>query len=190
MGTLRIRLRTALSYILVRTISATSSSLKRSRMPFLPHPLRTSPPELLSCQHLVIVNPIFALVITISMMARTSLLLPMHNPRRATSIWLLRSIGVYTAWRYTQAALPETSLNRSTPQAQIDAVVSRSDVVFRMKNVEQGAATTVWAAVANELEGKGGKYLEDCQESMPWGGSTEPLSVRLDFGRIASEWFE
>lgn len=31
-----------------------------------------------------------------------------------------------------------------------------------MKSIDQGCATTVWAAVARELEGKGGLYLEDC----------------------------
>ena len=35
------------------------------------------------------------------------------------------------------------------------------------KNIEQGAATSVWAATAPELEGKGGKYLEDCNEAEP-----------------------
>ena len=34
-----------------------------------------------------------------------------------------------------------------------------------MKSIEQGAATTVWACVAPELEGKGGLYLENCQIS-------------------------
>ncbi|KAI8635146.1 hypothetical protein F5Y19DRAFT_1282 [Xylariaceae sp. FL1651] len=34
-----------------------------------------------------------------------------------------------------------------------------------MQNTEQGAATTVWAAVSRGLEGKGGKYLEMCQVS-------------------------
>ncbi|KAI0400518.1 hypothetical protein F4802DRAFT_479774 [Xylaria palmicola] len=34
-----------------------------------------------------------------------------------------------------------------------------------MKNIEQGAATSVWAAVSRDLEGKGGRYLEDCQVS-------------------------
>ena len=29
--------------------------------------------------------------------------------------------------------------------------------------MEQGASTSVWAAVAPELDGVGGKYLEDCQ---------------------------
>ena len=31
------------------------------------------------------------------------------------------------------------------------------------KTPEQGAATSVWAATAPELEGKGGLYLDDCQ---------------------------
>jgi NAD(P)-dependent dehydrogenase (short-subunit alcohol dehydrogenase family) len=35
------------------------------------------------------------------------------------------------------------------------------------KSVEQGAATTVWAATAKALEGVGGKYLEDCQIGKP-----------------------
>ena len=36
------------------------------------------------------------------------------------------------------------------------------------KNLEQGAATTVWAAVGQELEGVGGLYLEDCPEGLPF----------------------
>lgn len=32
----------------------------------------------------------------------------------------------------------------------------------RLKSIEQGASTTVWAAVAKELDGKGGLYLENC----------------------------
>lgn len=45
-----------------------------------------------------------------------------------------------------------------------------------MKSPEQGAATTVYAALSREWEGRGGRYLEDCQES----GKTEdpsPLAV-------------
>lgn len=33
---------------------------------------------------------------------------------------------------------------------------------FRWKNVEQGAATSVWCATSPKLEGKGGVYCEDC----------------------------
>lgn len=40
-------------------------------------------------------------------------------------------------------------------------------VAEHTKSQKQGAATTVWAAVAKVWEGKGGKYLEDCQISPP-----------------------
>jgi NAD(P)-dependent dehydrogenase (short-subunit alcohol dehydrogenase family) len=40
-------------------------------------------------------------------------------------------------------------------------------VLKYMKSPEQGAATTVWAAVAKVWEGKGGKYLDDCQVGEP-----------------------
>ncbi|HMP62981.1 MAG TPA: oxidoreductase, partial [Phenylobacterium sp.] len=36
------------------------------------------------------------------------------------------------------------------------------------KTPEQGASTSVWAAVADELEGEGGLYLEDCSVALPW----------------------
>ncbi|KAK1622799.1 short-chain dehydrogenase [Colletotrichum phormii] len=36
----------------------------------------------------------------------------------------------------------------------------------------QGAATTVWAAVSKDLEGLGGKYLEDCQIIGAWDPAT------------------
>lgn len=35
------------------------------------------------------------------------------------------------------------------------------------KTPEQGAATSVWAATAPELQGHGGLYLEDCNEAVP-----------------------
>jgi NAD(P)-dependent dehydrogenase (short-subunit alcohol dehydrogenase family) len=41
----------------------------------------------------------------------------------------------------------------------------------RMKSSEQGAATSVWAAVGKVHEGKGGKYLEDVQVAGPFDGS-------------------
>ncbi|KAK4981024.1 hypothetical protein LTR28_008748 [Elasticomyces elasticus] len=41
------------------------------------------------------------------------------------------------------------------------------EVKAYMKSPEQGAATSVWAAVAQELEGKGGVYLEDCAIAEP-----------------------
>jgi NAD(P)-dependent dehydrogenase (short-subunit alcohol dehydrogenase family) len=43
-----------------------------------------------------------------------------------------------------------------------------------MKTPEQGAATSVWAAVGPELDGVGGLYLEDCHEAEP---TTDPESM-------------
>lgn len=36
------------------------------------------------------------------------------------------------------------------------------------KTPQQGAATTVWAAVASELQSVSGRYLEDCAIAEPW----------------------
>jgi NAD(P)-dependent dehydrogenase (short-subunit alcohol dehydrogenase family) len=44
------------------------------------------------------------------------------------------------------------------------------------KTVEQGAATSVWAATAPELDGRGGTYLADCEvtdEHAPWARDPE-----------------
>ena len=40
-----------------------------------------------------------------------------------------------------------------------------------MKSPEQGAATTVYAALSKEWEGRGGRYLENCQEAAEVKGS-------------------
>ncbi|MEV4255725.1 SDR family NAD(P)-dependent oxidoreductase [Spirillospora sp. NPDC049652] len=42
------------------------------------------------------------------------------------------------------------------------------------KTVEQGAATAVWAAVAPELAGVSGRYLENCAVAEPWTEDDEP----------------
>jgi NAD(P)-dependent dehydrogenase (short-subunit alcohol dehydrogenase family) len=42
----------------------------------------------------------------------------------------------------------------------------------RFKSTEQGAATSIWAAVAPELEDIGGHYLEDCAIAKPWSDDT------------------
>jgi NAD(P)-dependent dehydrogenase (short-subunit alcohol dehydrogenase family) len=45
-----------------------------------------------------------------------------------------------------------------------------------LKSAAQAAATTVWAATAPELEGRGGLVLEDCAEALPVGPDTHPWS--------------
>ncbi|KAE8377977.1 hypothetical protein BDV26DRAFT_304710 [Aspergillus bertholletiae] len=56
-----------------------------------------------------------------------------------------------------------TGLQQYVPKEQREAWEKDGAIASVWKTPEQGAATTVWAAVAKELEGKGGKYLEDCQ---------------------------
>jgi hypothetical protein len=40
------------------------------------------------------------------------------------------------------------------------------------KNTEQGAATEVYAAISKEWEGKGGKWLSNCEEWGPEKGTS------------------
>ena len=55
-----------------------------------------------------------------------------------------------------------TDLGRHLSQADIEAFTANSDAPMQFKTVEAGAATTVYAATAPELDGRGGLYLEDC----------------------------
>ena len=41
-------------------------------------------------------------------------------------------------------------------------------LISLFKTLEQGASTTVWASVGRELEGIGGLYLADCNETLPF----------------------
>lgn len=63
-----------------------------------------------------------------------------------------------------------------TPESELSALTGDSLVAQRMKSAEQGAATTVWAAISREWEGKGGAFLEDCQESELWSGDVTVLA--------------
>lgn len=56
------------------------------------------------------------------------------------------------------------------------AMWSRPDVQKQFKSVEQGSATTVYAALSKEYANRGGCYLEDCDETAEVSGSG-PLSL-------------
>ena len=43
-----------------------------------------------------------------------------------------------------------------------------AEAALKYKTPQQGAATSVWAATARELDGFGGQYLEDCGEAPPF----------------------
>ncbi len=59
----------------------------------------------------------------------------------------------------------QTNLGRHMSEEQSEALIKRvteSDPDFSWKTIPQGAATQSWAATADELEGQGGIYCEDC----------------------------
>ncbi|TPX17182.1 uncharacterized protein E0L32_003300 [Thyridium curvatum] len=76
----------------------------------------------------------------------------------------------------------ETPLQKYTPEIMEFA---RGDdfTVKYMKSTAQGCSTTIFAAVARELEGKGGVFLEDCQIAPPVSeGTTFEGYGQLAFG--------
>jgi NAD(P)-dependent dehydrogenase (short-subunit alcohol dehydrogenase family) len=58
-----------------------------------------------------------------------------------------------------------TNLSRHMEEADYEALMARAPAgqPLDFKSLEQGAATTVWAATSPALSGRGGIYLEDCQ---------------------------
>jgi NAD(P)-dependent dehydrogenase (short-subunit alcohol dehydrogenase family) len=64
-----------------------------------------------------------------------------------------------------------TPLQRHLPREEMIAfgwMDEAGNVSDRFKTPEQGASTSVWAAVGQELEGVGGLYLENCAQAEPW----------------------
>ena len=60
-----------------------------------------------------------------------------------------------------------TSLGRSLSDEDRQRMEITEEMIREAKTVSQGAATTIWAALGSELEGKGGLYLEDMATALP-----------------------
>ncbi|KAH8648022.1 hypothetical protein BGZ60DRAFT_423444 [Tricladium varicosporioides] len=60
-----------------------------------------------------------------------------------------------------------TDISRHLGSEFVEKIMSDKSLLKVVKNPEQGAATTVLAAVGKDWEGKGGKYLENCDEAKP-----------------------
>jgi len=58
----------------------------------------------------------------------------------------------------------QTALGRTMPAEDLKMFAV---VPYRWKSVSQGAATSVYAAIGQSLQGKGGAYLSDCNEIAP-----------------------
>ena len=59
-----------------------------------------------------------------------------------------------------------TEMSKNLGPEFVKRIMANEAIVKILKSPEQGAATTIWAAVGKEWEGKGGKYLEDCEEAI------------------------
>jgi NAD(P)-dependent dehydrogenase (short-subunit alcohol dehydrogenase family) len=81
-----------------------------------------------------------------------------------------------------------TELSRHLTEDDTSALMARLPPSF--KTVEQGAATTVWAATSAELEGTGGLYLEDCHVAAvtPGDGSGGYAPYAVDPDEAARLW--
>lgn len=69
-----------------------------------------------------------------------------------------------------------TGLQVHLPEEQVKGWKENAAMVKYMKNAAQGAATSVYAALGKEWEGKGLLYLSDCQAQGPFKGD-DPMSV-------------
>lgn len=91
-----------------------------------------------------------------------------------------------------------TNLGRHLSEQDLEALMARIKKLTEAaggpaeawKTVPQGAATTVWVATAEELEGRGGLYAEDCHvaevdDASPVGGVR---SYALDRGNADRLW--
>jgi NAD(P)-dependent dehydrogenase (short-subunit alcohol dehydrogenase family) len=93
--------------------------------------------------------------------------------QEATRRW--GSAGIFANALLPGSAL--TGLQRYHGDAlkrQIGFIRDDGSVSEMVKTTEQAAATSVWAATAPELEGRGGLVLEDCAEALPVGPDTHP----------------
>ena len=87
----------------------------------------------------------------------------------------LMALGLQS--RYEAQGIEAFSVHPGAIMTTLQRHMSQNDIVSRgwtdeegkvneaFKTVEQGASTSVWAATAPELKGRGGRYLEDCKEA-------------------------
>jgi hypothetical protein len=73
----------------------------------------------------------------------------------------------------------QTELSRHLDQADWDMLQSRANSgAITVKTIPVGAATSVYAATAPELDGKGGLYLDDCHIAPINDDAATPGGVR------------
>ena len=98
-----------------------------------------------------------------------------YGNSKTAQIWMANEVerkyggkGLH-AWSLMPGGIA-TGLQVHWSEEQRKAMATDPNMLPFMKSPEQGAATTVLAAVSKELEGKGGRYLENCAEAEPTPG--------------------
>ena len=85
-----------------------------------------------------------------------------------------------------------TNLSRHLEEADLVALsnINPSKEPLVYKNLQQGAATTVWAATSPALSGRGGIYLENCQiaHAAAGSGNTGVESYAVDVAAAERLW--
>ncbi|CAG9983059.1 unnamed protein product [Clonostachys byssicola] len=104
-----------------------------------------------------------------------------YGQSKTANLWTAREIeqrfgesGVHS-WALHPGSIA-TELQRHVPASVQKEWADDKEGAKGWKSVEQGAATTVLAAVSPELEGKGGLYLEDTQVAQPPARGTSGIA--------------
>jgi NAD(P)-dependent dehydrogenase (short-subunit alcohol dehydrogenase family) len=86
-----------------------------------------------------------------------------------------------------------TELSRHMGQDDLKTLMGKrpQNEPMKFKQIPQGAATSVWAAISPELDGRGGVYCEDCKISKTIESPSDDLGVMawaLDEEAAARLW--
>lgn len=89
-----------------------------------------------------------------------------YGNSKTANIWMANYIERHYAPQgiHAYSLMPggiATPLQKHTPE-MMEAIKGVARFENYMKSPEQGCATTIWAATARELEGRGGVFCEDC----------------------------
>ena len=90
-------------------------------------------------------------------------------------------------------AILETDLARHYDPEELELVIERARRIGSFKNVEQGAATTVWCATSPQLVGMGGVYCENCDIALvksEGDDGVRPYAVDPDLAKKLWAWSE
>ena len=83
--------------------------------------------------------------------------------------------GGVRAWSVHPGGIA-TPLQKHVDRKLLDGYAADAAVRDAMKSTEQGAATSVWAALSDDVLAHGGRYLEDCSVAGPKAEGAGPIA--------------